>query len=403
MNLNSQEYQNLITGLERIYSIKDESLREYEIWKESQRLGMDADTYRRIFRIFSVEQIKRKWLQSPLKAPWIYIEIFLENLHQSLNRMAIFQIFDFVSKLFIIIAIFTFFVETEERIKQRDLEQRRTIYEAWQVINSGIGKPSNGRKEALEFLHNKGQVLAGLNISNAVLEDLQLSGAILKSSDMSYAELSRSEFSDAELVHTDFSNASLWKVNFSGASLSRTNFSQTDFFQANLSKANVLCANFWDAKNLTFDQLNKSANWASALYSPSFQDYLRTKVGKSSALGKRLRPKPARDHNGKIIIDAEAKLVSANLVCEDLTDVNLENVDLSGADLSFAKLSRANLKNANLSGAKLHGAIIDNANLNGAELHDADFRNAKGLSPIQIKLSKTWKEATFDDTINEQL
>jgi hypothetical protein len=90
-----------------------------------------------------------------------------------------------------------------------------------------------------------------------------------------------------------------------------------------------------------------------------------------------------------------------NLSYSNLSESNLSGTDMLGADLSGAWLCKSNLTRANLNMADLPYASLRQANLEGASLMSADiefadFREAKGLSPEQVSVTRNWQSAKFD-------
>jgi hypothetical protein len=90
-----------------------------------------------------------------------------------------------------------------------------------------------------------------------------------------------------------------------------------------------------------------------------------------------------------------------NLSYSNLSESNLSGADMQGADLSGAWLCKSNLTRANLNTADLPYASFRQANLEGvslksANIEAADFREAKGLSPEQILVTRNWRSAEFD-------
>jgi hypothetical protein len=90
-----------------------------------------------------------------------------------------------------------------------------------------------------------------------------------------------------------------------------------------------------------------------------------------------------------------------NLSYSNLSEGNLSGADMQGADLSGAWLFKSNLTRANLNMADLPYASFRQANLEGASLksaniESADFREAKGLSPEQVSVTRNWQSAKFD-------
>lgn len=90
-----------------------------------------------------------------------------------------------------------------------------------------------------------------------------------------------------------------------------------------------------------------------------------------------------------------------NLSYSNLSESNLSGADMQGADLSGAWLYKSNLTRANLNMTDLPHASFRQANLEGASLksadiESADFREAKGLLPEQISVTRNWQSANFD-------
>lgn len=81
-------------------------------------------------------------------------------------------------------------------------------------------------------------------------------------------------------------------------------------------------------------------------------------------------------------------LSRANLSEANLSEANLSGADLSGADLSGAFLSRTNLSEAFLVGTNLSGAFLSETNLSGTFLLNADLREARIISPQNIKFEE---------------
>jgi hypothetical protein len=90
-----------------------------------------------------------------------------------------------------------------------------------------------------------------------------------------------------------------------------------------------------------------------------------------------------------------------NLSYSNLSESNLSGADMLGADLSGAWLCQSNLTRANLSMtdlpyASFRQANLENASLKSANIESADFRDAKGLSPEQVSVTRNWQSAKFD-------
>lgn len=87
---------------------------------------------------------------------------------------------------------------------------------------------------------------------------------------------------------------------------------------------------------------------------------------------------------------------------------NLSGSNFQGSSFRRSNLTNANLKNANFSDtnltkAKLTEADVSHCNFQNADLSEADLRHAKGLTVEQIKSTKNWQTATYDDDLMVQL
>lgn len=86
----------------------------------------------------------------------------------------------------------------------------------------------------------------------------------------------------------------------------------------------------------------------------------------------------------------------SNLAESNLSGANLRGANLSGACFSKADLSRANLSMADLPYASFRQANLEGASLKSCDIEAADFREAKGLLPEQITVTRNWQSAKFD-------
>lgn len=86
----------------------------------------------------------------------------------------------------------------------------------------------------------------------------------------------------------------------------------------------------------------------------------------------------------------------SNLSACNLSGANMRGADLSGAWLSKSDLSRANLSMADLPYVSFRQANLEGASMKSANIKAADFREAKGLSPEQIIVTRNWQTAQFD-------
>ncbi|MEO1430683.1 MAG: pentapeptide repeat-containing protein [Cyanobacteria bacterium J06632_19] len=200
-------------------------------------------------------------------------------------------------------------------------QQKKSHYEAWQVINSGQSqRGSGGRIQALEDLVRDGVSLDGVVVSDAYLKGIKLSGAILHFANLEASRLDKSDLDDTKLIKANLKKAYLYKANLSGANLTKANLTEANLTEAkfnsailnnanlsyaklnatDLSNANLICAllinadlngatldgadldgaMFWDkesgreAQNITAVLIKQAKNWQKAIYSPEFREKL---------------------------------------------------------------------------------------------------------------------------------
>ncbi|MBV9147923.1 MAG: hypothetical protein JO065_18545, partial [Acidobacteria bacterium] len=78
--------------------------------------------------------------------PFFAVESVWEWLAFALSRWSFLEVLEYMGSLSILVAVFFYFHDAENRVKQRH-------YQAWQVINTAQGKGgSGGRIEALQEL-----------------------------------------------------------------------------------------------------------------------------------------------------------------------------------------------------------------------------------------------------------
>lgn len=122
------------------------------------------------------------------------------------------------------------------------------------------------------------------------------------------------------------------------------------------------------------------------------------------ALGQYLWETPKRDkflqyQAWQVINSAAGQRNNAGRI-EALQDLNNDGVSLaglkaSGISLRGIDLRNANLADADLSNADLSNAVLTNADLTGADLNRADLRDARWITPHQIKKAKNWESACY--------
>ena len=133
--------------------------------------------------------------------PFFAVEWMLDWLAFLLSRWTFVVVLEYIGSLSILVAVFFYFHDAENRTKQRH-------YQAWQVINTAQGKGgSGGRLDALQELNEDGVPLVGVDVSGSFLQGVHLHKARLIRSNFSEADVRNSDFSDADLEDSELRSA----------------------------------------------------------------------------------------------------------------------------------------------------------------------------------------------------
>jgi uncharacterized protein YjbI with pentapeptide repeats len=255
------------------------------------------------------------------------IEWVLEWLVYRCRNLAIFEVLEFAGRASVLVAVFVWFWEADDRKKQ-------SHYRAWELINSARESTGDGgRRDALQDLNEDKVNLSAAPLANAYMVEVQLPNANMSGAGLSEAHLSGANLSEANLTKADLTKADLSEANLTRANLSEANLTLADLSEAHLSGAKLPGAHLSGA-NLTKADLS------------------------------------------------EAHLSGADLPGANLTRANLRWTHLPGADLRSVHLSMADLRGADLSEARLSGADLRRANLSWAKLPGADLRWEANLTRI---------------------
>ncbi len=215
-------------------------------------------------------------------------------------------------------------------------------------------KPSGWTGAAEQIDQVRGAELAGMHLPNA-----RAVKAFLVKADLQGADLTQANLDSADLRYANLSSADL-----RGASLAYANLEYANLFDADLTGADIRGADLANVKGLAPNALYSANNWLQAKFGGEILD----------SLG--LPP----DHNERIA-----------------------RHDLSGADLHGANLENVSLAGFNLSGTDLRGADLSGAILDSANLFLTDLRGAKGISLDQIRKTRNWLFALYDNDLIETL
>ena len=185
--------------------------------------------------------------------PFFALEWVWEWLAFLLSRWTFVVLLDYLGSLSVLVAVFFYFHDSDNRVKQRH-------YQAWQVINTAQGKGgSGGRIEALQELNDDGIALVGVDVSSAFLQGIHLGRARLLRSDFSAADVRNSDFKSADLQDSNLHSANFRQSSFQKASLAGAQIDDADLEGADLSDTDLSGAVF-DNSDLRFVVLT-NAKW----------------------------------------------------------------------------------------------------------------------------------------------
>lgn len=185
--------------------------------------------------------------------PFFALEWVWEWTAFLLSRWSFLEVLEYMGSLSILVAVFFYFHDSDNRIKQRH-------YQAWQVINTAQEKGgSGGRIDALQELNNDGVPLVGVDVSGAFLQGVHLGKARLLRSDFSAADARNSDLKAADLQDSNLHFANFRQSSFQHASLLGAQIDNADFQGADLSQADLSGVVF-DNTDLRFVKLDHT-NW----------------------------------------------------------------------------------------------------------------------------------------------
>lgn len=238
-------------GMRGIFRIEPPS--SYNHWPSLQRIGFPS-------------MIVREARQRPLpwadlrrtipgwSVPFFALEWVFDWTAFLLSRWTFVVVLEYLGSLSLLVAVFFYFHDADNRIKQRH-------YQAWQVINTAQGKGgSGGRIDALQELNNDGIALVGVDVSGAFLQGVHLGKARLLRSDFSAADVRNGDFKGADLQDSNLNSANFRHSTFQNASLLRVRMDDADFEGADFSHAD-LSGTILDDTDLRYVSL-AGTNWS---------------------------------------------------------------------------------------------------------------------------------------------
>jgi len=174
------------------------------------------------------------------------INCFFKWIYKKLNSINyLFNLSKRLGYLAVVVAIFFFFAERDNRRKAKH-------YQAWQAINSAQGKTgSGGRIDALQDLNEDGVSFRYIDLSIAELREIDL-----KSAKLIYANLSWTQLILAHLERSDFSGTFFYCTKLSEAHLDGADFKGTTIIASDFPDATLIGADFKNATIIASDLSN---------------------------------------------------------------------------------------------------------------------------------------------------
>lgn len=168
----------------------------------------------------------------------------MESLAKKIERSPIIRILDSIAKMSIVVVIFTWVLEIDDRAQEREDRRRQKIYTAWQVMSlSEFFDNTAAKKFAVEDLISEKQP-----IDNVELIDENLSGG----------DYTNGSFKNVEFWDSNLTNAKLSKANLDYAEFIGTNLSNVDFSDSSIKGSIFANTDLSNAKGLTVNQLSEA-------------------------------------------------------------------------------------------------------------------------------------------------
>lgn len=374
-NVLDKDLDKLLSALAEINKIQDPVHREYEFLRCAKQLDIPIDSFRQIFKDYArkeMESASPNW-----QKPFWFMEHKLEYLNCLFSQWDLLPVIDQLSKLSLIVVVVLFFIGLLQQAEQKEIERKRTNYEAWKIITDNRGRvESGGRIDALQDLNKSEVSLLGVNVERAnlsgvKLEHANLIAAMLDGSVLISSNFDNSSLTNASLRGANLTNSSLRQTNLSGADMSGSILQNSDFYKANLNGSllrgsNLISVDLSKVSGLNNTDLTSSVYNQTTIFPEGF----------SPATNKMYLVEPGADLNG---------------------------ADLSDANLLYLDLEKVNLSNANLRGAILRNTNMKGTNLSGANLEGANLTGARNLNMVQVKSANNWQKAEYSDSLRKQL
>lgn len=217
----AQPRDRLLAEFEELYRLAKPLDREMALLQKAKAFAADSDIsvneYRHLFEVYVADA------RTPDAVEWLL------NFTSRINPIV--KIFQTLASLAIIVSAFQLATSFAEQRSQR-------ITERWQTISSGLNA-GGAKRKALEYLHDQGELLSNVELSNVALSRLNLPERLPSGDEQRYlTPVQKKKLRGARLQEADFRGSNLYQGYLQGANLYRSNFSSLDNSQTNLDGVN---------------------------------------------------------------------------------------------------------------------------------------------------------------------
>ncbi|MEO0455848.1 MAG: pentapeptide repeat-containing protein [Cyanobacteria bacterium P01_A01_bin.114] len=267
-------YQKLIQDFEALAAIAIPFDRQYELVKRSkafnEQFDLSPDDYQQLFELYLQDRHTPDWLERTVQ-----FTKKLEPIAQALRSLT------FLAVLFSAIQF----------VISLQAQRTQLIAEKWETVASDL-KIGGAKREAIEYLHDRGEILSnleaidtqlsGLNLpGSARLQESKFTGANLYQAYLVGANLYRSDFASegdnlTNLDSVNFQDADLRGANFRGANLQHACFEGANLEAADFTDAYLVSTDFRGARNLEASQiLQAKGSYERGLYDQALSQTLK--------------------------------------------------------------------------------------------------------------------------------
>ena len=162
----------------------------------------------------------------------------MESLAKKIERSPIIRILDSIAKMSIVVVIFTWVLEIDDRAQEREDRRRQKIYTAWQVMSlSEFFDNTAAKKFAVEDLISEKQPIDNVELIDENLSGGDYTNGSFKNVEFWDSNLTNAKLSKANLDYAEFIGTNLSNVDFSDSSIKGSIFANTDLSNAKAKRS----------------------------------------------------------------------------------------------------------------------------------------------------------------------